>query len=48
MSNIKTTTEIKKLAAEYLEECPYLHNLGELLKKATEEHKEVLEYLKDK
>lgn len=27
IKEIKTTTEIKKLAAEYLKECPYLHNI---------------------
>lgn len=27
MSNIKNTTEIKKLAVESLEGCPYLHNI---------------------
>lgn len=48
MTEIKITPELKKLAEEYREECPYLNNLGELLKKAAEEHKAALEYLKDK
>ena len=26
-NNIETTKEIKQLAAEYLENCPYLHNI---------------------
>lgn len=49
---IKITSEIKKLAKEYLEECPYLHNkeklFKELLEQAAKEHKTVLEYLKNK
>lgn len=45
MSEIKVTPEIKNLAEEYSEKCPYLRDL---LKKAADEHKDVLEYLKDK
>lgn len=57
MNEIKNTPEIKKLAEEYLSECPYLiyskdkeftPEFKELLERAAEEHKAVLEYLKDK
>lgn len=59
MFDIKTTTELKKLAEAYLNECPYLifskdkakeftPEFKELLERSTEEHKAVLDYLKDK
>lgn len=50
MSEIKNTPEIKNLAKEYTEECPYLPDASfkELLERASIEHKAVLDYLKDK